>query len=188
MAWRFPGCCCLPTAAPSTGIGVWRRSRCLEPMTERGMAAAPAPRADGAALRPLAWACAAFAGGVLLNCDRVPAWTAAAALLLIAWRLTTERSGARLPGTGVRALLARAVVAVGLLRFHTLNGLAAGTALLMLMAALKLLGTRARRDQLVMVGAGLFLLLSACLDPQRPSRVPLFTPAGLVWWRALRRG
>src|SRR2546423_13708245 len=97
----------------STGIGVWRRWRCLEPMTERGMAAAPAPRADGAALRPLAWACAAFAGGVLLNCDRVPAWTEAAALLLIAWRLTTERSGARLPGTVVRALLALAVVAGG---------------------------------------------------------------------------
>ena len=56
---------------------------------------AAAPPADRAALRPLAWACAAFAGGVLLNCDRVPAWTAAAALLLIAWRLTTERSGAR---------------------------------------------------------------------------------------------
>src|SRR5256885_17257075 len=178
MAWRFPGCCCLPTAAPSTGIGVWRRSRCLEPMTERGMAAAP--RADGAALRPLAWACAAFAGGVLLNCDRVPAWTAAAALLLIAWRLTTERSGARLPGTVVRALLALAVVAVVLLRFHTLNGLAAGTALLMLMAALKLLETRARRDQLVMVGAGLFLLLSAC--PGRPSlaRRPPYAPPGSV--------
>jgi len=139
------------------------------------MAAAPAPRADGAALRPLAWACAAFAGGVLLNCDRVPAWTAAAALLLIAWRLTTERSGARLPGTVVRALLALAVVAVVLLRFHTLNGLAAGTALLMLMAALKLLETRARRDQLVMVGAGLFLLLSACLDRQSLARVPLYT-------------
>src|SRR6266480_2082853 len=94
-AWRFPGCCCLRTAAPSTGIAVSRRSRCSEPMTEQGMAAAPAPPADRAALRPLAWACAAFAGGVLLNCDRVPAWTAATALLLIAWRLTTERAGER---------------------------------------------------------------------------------------------
>src|SRR5256885_15455294 len=104
MAWRFPGCCCLRTAAPSTGIGVSRRSRCSEPMTEQGMAAAPAPPADRAALRPLAWACAAFAGGVLLNCDRVPAWTAATALLLIAWRLTTERAGARLSGTVAREI------------------------------------------------------------------------------------
>src|SRR5882762_10895620 len=173
MEWRFPGCCCLPTAAPSTGIGVSRRSRCLESMTDSSMAAAPRA-ADGEALRSLAWACAAFAGGVLLNLDRVPPWTAATALLLIAWRLTTERSGARLPGTPARALLALGVVAVVLWRFHTLNGLAAGTALLMLMSALKLLETRARRDQFVMVGAGLFLLLAACLDRQSLVRVPLY--------------
>ena len=142
------------------------------------MAAAPRA-ADGEALRSLAWACAAFAGGVLLNLDRVPPWTAATALLLIAWRLTTERSGARLPGTLARALLALGVVAVVLWRFHTLNGLAAGTALLMLMSALKLLETRARRDQFVMVGAGLFLLLAACLDRQSLVRVPLY--ALQVW-------
>ena len=130
--------------------------------------------ADGEALRRLAWACAAFAGGVLLNLDRVPVWAAAAALLLIAWRLSSERTAVPLPGTVARALLALVVVAVVLLRFHTLNGLAAGTALLMLMAALKLLETRARRDQFVMVGAGLFLLLAACLDRQSLVRVPLY--------------
>ena len=88
--------------------------------------------------------------------------------------LTTERAGARLPGTVARALLALAVVAGVLWRFHTLNGLAAGTALLVLMSALKLLETRARRDQFVMVGAGLFLLLAACLDRQSLVRVPLY--------------
>jgi len=142
------------------------------------MASAP-QAADGEALRSLAWACAAFAGGVLLNLERVPSWTAATALLLIAWRLATERSGLRLPGTVARALLALGVVAVVLWRFHTLNGLAAGTAMLMLMSALKLLETRARRDQFVMVGAGLFLLLAACLDRQSLVRVPLY--ALQVW-------
>src|SRR5258707_318160 len=116
MEWRFPGCCCLPTAAPSTGIGVSRRSRCLEPMTDSSMAAAP-QAADGEALRSLAWACAAFAGGVLLNLYRVPPWTAATALLLIAWRLTTQRSRARPPGTLARALPALRVVAVLLFLF-----------------------------------------------------------------------
>src|SRR2546422_5656839 len=96
MEWRFRACCCLPTAAPSTAIGVSRHSRCLESMTDLSMAAAPS--ADSEPLQPLAWACAAFAGGALLNLDRVPAWTAATTLLLIAWRLTTERSRARLPG------------------------------------------------------------------------------------------
>ena len=66
------------------------------------------------------------------------------------------------------------MVAVVLARFHTLNGLAAGTALLMLMAALKLLETRNTRDELVLVGAGFFLLLAACLDRQDLARAPLY--------------
>ena len=133
------------------------------------------PETDGErALRPLVWACAAFAGGLLLNVDRVPPWTVAVALMLIGWRLAIAGRGARLPGTLARALLALLLVGVVLVRFHTLNGLAAGTALLLMMAALKLLETRARRDQLVMVGAGLFLLLAACLDRQTLVRAPLY--------------
>ena len=42
------------------------------------------------------------------------------------------------------------MAAVVLARFHTLNGLTAGTTLLVLMAALKLLETRSARDQLVL--------------------------------------
>jgi protein-glutamine gamma-glutamyltransferase len=141
---------------------------------------APAPRApDPQALRPLQWACAVFAGGVLLHADRVPAWAVAGALILIAWRLATARSRGWFPGVAVRAVLASALVALVLARFHTLNGLAAGTTLLMLMAALKLLETRGPRDRFVMVGAGLFLLLAACLDRQELVRVPLY---GLQAW------
>lgn len=126
-------------------------------------------------LRPLAWACVAFAGGVLLNFDRVPPWAALVALLLIAWRLASERTGTWLPGAPVRAVLALILVALVLARFHTVNGVAAGTALLMLMSALKLLETRARRDQFVMIGAGLALLLAACLDRQSLARAPLYS-------------
>ena len=45
-------------------------------------------------LRPLLWTCAAFAGGVLLHADRVPAWAAGIALLLIAWRLLSAHRDA----------------------------------------------------------------------------------------------
>jgi len=131
-------------------------------------------RAGRTALEPLIWACAAFAGGVLLNVDRIPAWAAAVALLLLAWRLATARAGRGAPGILVRALLAVVLAAVVLRRFHTLNGLAAGTTLLVLMAGLKLLETRTARDELVMVGAGLFLLLAACLDRQGLARLPLY--------------
>jgi len=143
------------------------------------MAAVATPESAGASLRPLLWTCAVFAGGVLLHADRVPPWAAAVALLLIAWRLLSAyRSGSQ-PGVAARALLALVLVAIVIVRFHTLNGLAAGTTLLLLMAGLKLLETRAARDQFVMVGAGLFLLLAACLDRQELVRAPLY---GLQAW------
>lgn len=132
-----------------------------------------------AALAPLLWACAAFVGGVLLNVDRMPAWAAAVALVLLAWRLLSARAGGDSPGIVVRAVLALVLAALVLRRFHTLNGLAAGTTLLVLMAGLKLLETRTARDQRVMVAAGLFLLLAACLDRQDLARLPLY--AAQAW-------
>jgi protein-glutamine gamma-glutamyltransferase len=126
------------------------------------------------AARALPWVCAAFAGGVLLNIDRMPAWAGATALALIAWRLWTARSRAWLPPAWLRAVLVLIVTGIVLARFHTLNGLVAGTTLLMLMAALKLLEMQRARDQLVLVGAGLFLLLAACLDRQALLRTPLY--------------
>jgi hypothetical protein len=126
------------------------------------------------ALRPLAWACAAVAGGVSLHVDRIPAWASVTCAALIAWRLAAAPRGRWQPGRLARALLALAMAAVVLARFHTLNGLAAGTTLLVLMAALKLLETRGTRDQLVLTGTGLFLLLAACLDRQDLARAPLY--------------
>lgn len=130
----------------------------------------PEPRDN----RALAWATAAFAGGLALHIDRLPAWVSAAAVVFIVWRLAAARGRVPLPGLTGRMVLAAAVIVAVLARFHTLNGLAAGTALLALMAALKLLETRRRRDQLVLVGAALFLLLAACLDRQSLVRAPLY--------------
>ncbi len=124
--------------------------------------------------RTLGWVCAAFAGGVVLNIDRMPAWAGITALALVAWRLWNARTRTWLPPTWLRAVLALVVTGLVLARFHTLNGLVAGTTLLMLMAALKLLEMQRARDQLVLVGAGLFLLLAACLDRQSLARTPLY--------------
>ena len=124
--------------------------------------------------RALFWATAAFTGGLLLHIDRLPAWVPAAALVLITWRLAGALARMPLPGRIARTVLAAAAGFAVLARFHTLNGLAAGTALLVLMAALKLLETYRRRDRLVLVGAGLFLLLAACLDRQDLVRAPLY--------------
>lgn len=129
--------------------------------------------------RALYWAAAAFTGGLLLNIDHLPAWVSAAALVLIAWRLAAARARVPVPGMVARTVLVVVVVIAVLTRFHTLNGLAAGTALLVLMASLKLLETYRRRDRLVLLGAGLFLLLAACLDRQSLARAPLYL--GEAW-------
>jgi protein-glutamine gamma-glutamyltransferase len=134
-------------------------------------------RVDLTTLRPLVWAAVAFAAGVLLNADRVPSWVPVAALLLAAWRVWVgwrPTRSLRLPGTLARTALAMLLVVAVLVRFHTFNGLSAGTALLMLMGAGKLLETSTRRDELIVVGASLFLLLAACLDRQELLRAPLY--------------
>lgn len=142
---------------------------------------APAPLTP----RSLLWAAAAFGGGVLLQADQLPLWASLAALLAIAWRLAAERRRLWLPGAPQRALLALALAAIVLARFHTFNGLSAGTTLLMLMAALKLLETRSTRDARVLVAAGLFLLVAACLDRQELGRTPLYALQTLLCCAAL---
>src|SRR5712672_4322338 len=124
--------------------------------------------------RGLAWAMGAFAAGVLLNADRVPSWVPVAALIFVVWRLMAASRPLRLPGTFTRSLLAVLLVAGVVLRFHTLNGLSAGTALLILMGSVKLLETRAQRDQFIVIAAAVFLLLAACLDRQGLVRAPLY--------------
>ena len=78
------------------------------------------------------------------------------------------------------AITALLVVAVAI-SFRTLNGLAAGTALLVVMGALKLLESRSRRDDGIVIGVALFLLLAAALAGQSLWRVPFYL---LALWGA----
>jgi transglutaminase-like putative cysteine protease len=125
-------------------------------------------------LRPALWSTAAFAGGVLLHVDRVPWWASAVLAICAAWQIHALARGRSLPSLPVRVLLAFVLVAGVLAVFHTLNGLVAGTVLLVLMGSIKLLETRSRRDRYIVIGAALFLLLAACLDRQMLARAPLY--------------
>lgn len=134
---------------------------------------------------PLLWVCAASVAAILLDATQVAAWITLAALGLVGWRLAAAFGAARLPGGIVRIALGLALVAAVFAQFHTLNGLAPGTAMLMLMATIKLLETRTRRDQYVVIGGALFLLLAACLDRQELARVPLYGLDALLCCSAL---
>ena len=122
----------------------------------------------------MTWTSLALGGGVLLHADRVPLWVVGIAFALIAWRLAASSGLVRLPGKVLRAFMAFALVGAVFARFHTLNGLSPGTALLVLMAAIKLLETHTPRDQYIVVGGSLFLLLAACLERQGLLRAPLY--------------
>ena len=134
---------------------------------------------------PLLWVCAVTAAALLLHAAQVFAWITAAGLALVGWRLAAATGMARLPGGPVRIALGLSLVAGVFAQFHTLNGLAPGTAMLMLMVAIKLLETRGRRDQYIVIGGALFLLLAACLDRQTLAWVPLYGADALLCCAAL---
>ena len=120
-----------------------------------------------------------FAASVLLIASYTPLWCVALALIVAAWRVGVGlghlpalrvRRGARFLTGAVTAAL---VVAVAV-DFRTINGLAAGSALLVVMGALKLVESRLRRDNAIVIGVALFLLLAAALASQAMWRLPLY--------------
>jgi transglutaminase-like putative cysteine protease len=126
------------------------------------------------ASHPLGWTSLALFGALLLHVDRAPLWVAVVTCALIAWRLLAYLRPVRLPGKILRVAIAFGLVGAVFIHFHTLNGLNAGTTLLLLMSAIKLLETHARRDQFIVIGGSLFLLLAACLERQGLLRMPLY--------------
>ena len=139
-----------------------------------------------AAARPQVAATLVFAASVLIVAGAAPLWCTTIALLAAAWRLGVglgwlhaprRRRGTRFLFGVLTALLVVAVLA----SFRTLNGLAAGTALLVVMGALKLIESGTRRDDGIVVGVSLFLLLAAALATQALWRLPFYL---LIVWGA----
>jgi transglutaminase-like putative cysteine protease len=127
-----------------------------------------------------------FLAAVLVVAIHAPPWTVAIAAACAVWRILVAsgrlpapraRPGLRFVFGAITALLVGGVF----LSFRTLNGLAAGTALLVLMGALKLLESRARRDDGIVIGVSLFLLLAAALAGQSLAQIPLYL---LLLWGA----
>lgn len=144
-------------------------------------ARAPASRSSVSAvsLRPLAWTAAAFVGGLLLHIGHVPVWTLLVACACAGWSLAGHARRVPLPSKRLRAAMALALIAAVIATYRTLNGLDAGTALLAIMGAVKLLEAAARRDQYVVIAAALFLLVAAALDAQSLPYLPLY--AAQMW-------
>lgn len=117
-----------------------------------------------------------LAGAVLLallpHVTHLPIWIPLSVLAATGWRLWIEIHAAALPNKWLRSGLALlAMMAVGA-NFRTLNGLEAGTALLAMMAGMKLLESRVVRDYSILIFIALFLLFAELLYEQNMILLP----------------
>ncbi len=101
---------------------------------------------------------------LLAHIATLPLWVPAIVAACGIVRLSLARGGrGAVPGS-VLIVLAVLVVPLLLIRFHTFNGLVAGTALLAVTAGLKLLETKTRRDIYIITLIIYFVSLAALLE------------------------
>ncbi|MFO7325833.1 MAG: DUF3488 and transglutaminase-like domain-containing protein [Pseudomonadota bacterium] len=123
-----------------------------------------------------------FAAACALHVDRAPPWCTAMAAGGILWHWLHQAGRLPLPGRWTRYLLAAVLLAGVMMNFGTINGLAAGSALLMVMGGMKLLETRGRRDAVIVTFVAMILVLAAGLERQGLLRLPLYLATA---WTAL---
>ena len=121
---------------------------------------------DGSLLASLPWTLAALGFSATPHIPYIPFWITGALVVCALLRLHIERNRKRLPATWIRILLALGCFIGVLANYDNVSGVGPGSALLVIMAALKLLETRQRRDQFVLLFISIFLIMSALLREQ----------------------
>jgi len=145
------------------------------------------PEQTSFAMRGLGWVLAAMGVALLAHVRQLPAWASVSLLVAASWRYAAAQRGWALPPRWVRTLAAISALLFVLAVFRTVNGVQAGTALLAMMAAVKLLETRTERDLTVLVFIAYFLLYAALLRDQGITRLPLLLAGAFVATAALHR-
>jgi len=102
---------------------------------------------DGSLLPSLPWTLAALAFSATPHVQYLPIWITAAFVICGGWRFDIERRRHALPRPWIRVSLAIACFLGVFGSYNSVSGVGPGSALLTIMAALKLLETRKRRDQ-----------------------------------------
>jgi transglutaminase-like putative cysteine protease len=128
----------------------------------------------------LLWTAGIAAGASLPHWLTLPIWVPGLLCVSIAWRLGGARFGWPLPNTFARVAFALLSFAAVLIQYQTINGLEAGTALLIVMVALKFLESRTARDQLVLIIIAYFLLFASLLVDRGVAMVAYLL--GFVWF------
>ncbi len=135
---------------------------------------------DGSLLASLPWTLAALFVSIAPHVPFLPAWITGAFVACTAWRYLVERRRRALPAAWIRAALALGCFLGVLATYSSISGVGPGSALLTIMAALKLLETRRRRDQFVLLFLSIFLVMSSLLREQYLWSVPYMLVSILV--------
>lgn len=142
---------------------------------------------DGSLLASLPWTLAALAFSLAPHVQFMPVWITAAFLFCATWRYVIEKRRRPLPKTWLRAMLALTCFLGVLGTYSTISGVGPGSALLAIMAALKLLETKRRRDQFVLLFIAIFLVLSSLLREQYLWSLPYLLASVLLTMTAWLR-
>lgn len=121
---------------------------------------------DGSLLNSLPWTLGALAFSVIPHLQFLPIWVTAIFLICSGWRLQVERKRWRLPPAWLRIVFSLICFIGVLISYESVSGVGPGSALLAVMAALKLMETRQRRDQFVLLFISIFLIMSSLLREQ----------------------
>jgi len=119
-------------------------------------------------LQRLFWTAGIVVGATLPHWSALPSWVPVLLGVAIAWRLAIAAFAWPVPLRLVRLLLAFAAFCAVLFRYRTLNGVEAGSALLVVMIALKFLESNGHRDRLVLIMISYFLLFASLLTENGP--------------------
>lgn len=133
----------------------------------------------GEHLRRLGWTAAALSVSVAPHLPRMPAWVSLLTLACIGWRMLAAVRGWKAPWQLLRLLMAVAgfIAVVG--TYGTVNGIEAGSALLVVMMDMKLLETWRRRDYQVLMFISYFLIMAQLLYEPSMWTLPFMIVA--VW-------
>ena len=136
-------------------------------------------------LRRLHWVLATLTLSILPHADHLPTWTLVSFAVFATWRYAHTRFEWRLMGRMLLLLTAFLQVLGVLFTYRTLNGIDAGTALMVVMIAMKLMETNARRDFILIIFLCYFLVVSTFLYTQSIPIALLMVPTVLVISSAL---
>ena len=119
-------------------------------------------------VRRLLWTAVIVVGASLPHWATLAPWIPVLLLTAVAFRVTTALRHWPLPPRVLRIVAALAAFLAVLFEYRTLNGAEAGSALLVVMLALKFVESRSQRDELVLVMLCYFLIFASALTDRGP--------------------